>query len=202
MPDTPVTVARIIKPFGLRGRIVVESLTDFPDRFAPGSNPLHRRPALRNNRQPTPETPLGHQTQGRRHPRRRRDPPRRPPPSTRVPAPPPPRGPVLPLPANRPPRSHPGRQGVGLRQKCPRNPRQRRLPGPDPHRRTPRPRPPRLRRRDRPTGRPDDRRGNGDCLAIPGVSSHSRDLRDKVFATARATVNPAGKMIRCMTPAK
>ena len=37
MTDTLVTVARIIKPFGLRGRIVVESLTDFPDRFAPGS---------------------------------------------------------------------------------------------------------------------------------------------------------------------
>ena len=37
MPDTPVTVARVIKPFGLRGRVVVEPLTDFPDRFAPGS---------------------------------------------------------------------------------------------------------------------------------------------------------------------
>ena len=37
MPDSPITVARIIKPFGLRGRVVIESLTDFPDRFAPGS---------------------------------------------------------------------------------------------------------------------------------------------------------------------
>ena len=37
MPDTFINVARIIKPFGLRGRIVIESLTDFPDRFAPGS---------------------------------------------------------------------------------------------------------------------------------------------------------------------
>ena len=37
MPDTPVTVARVIKPFGLRGRLVVEPLTDFPDRFSPGS---------------------------------------------------------------------------------------------------------------------------------------------------------------------
>ena len=37
MPDNPITVARIIKPFGLRGRVVVEPLTDFPDRFAPGN---------------------------------------------------------------------------------------------------------------------------------------------------------------------
>lgn len=37
MPDIPVTVARVIKPFGLRGRLVVEPLTDFPDRFATGS---------------------------------------------------------------------------------------------------------------------------------------------------------------------
>ena len=37
MPDSPITVARIIKPFGLRGRVVIESLTDFPARFAPGS---------------------------------------------------------------------------------------------------------------------------------------------------------------------
>ena len=32
-----VNVGLIVKPFGLRGRVVVEPLTDFPERFAPGS---------------------------------------------------------------------------------------------------------------------------------------------------------------------
>ncbi len=37
MPNDPITVARVIKPFGLRGRVVVDPLTDFTDRFDPGS---------------------------------------------------------------------------------------------------------------------------------------------------------------------
>ena len=37
MPNNSITVARVIKPFGLRGRVAVEPLTDFPERFAPGS---------------------------------------------------------------------------------------------------------------------------------------------------------------------
>ena len=34
-PDL-ITVGRVIKPFGLRGQIVIFPLTDFPERFAPG----------------------------------------------------------------------------------------------------------------------------------------------------------------------
>ena len=32
-----ITVGRVIKPFGLRGQIVIHPLTDFPERFAPGA---------------------------------------------------------------------------------------------------------------------------------------------------------------------
>ncbi len=35
-PPDLINVGRVIKPFGLRGRVVVEPLTDFPERFAPG----------------------------------------------------------------------------------------------------------------------------------------------------------------------
>ena len=34
-PDL-ITVGRVIKPFGLRGQIVIFPLTDFPERFASG----------------------------------------------------------------------------------------------------------------------------------------------------------------------
>jgi 16S rRNA processing protein RimM len=36
-PDTAVTVGRILAPHGVRGEIRVEALTDFPERFEPGS---------------------------------------------------------------------------------------------------------------------------------------------------------------------
>ena len=32
-----VLVGRVLRPFGVRGELKVESLTDFPERFAPGS---------------------------------------------------------------------------------------------------------------------------------------------------------------------
>ena len=35
-PDL-IAVGRVIKPFGLRGQIVIFPLTDFPERFAPGA---------------------------------------------------------------------------------------------------------------------------------------------------------------------
>jgi 16S rRNA processing protein RimM len=34
-PDL-ITVGRVIKPFGLKGQVVIAPLTDFPERFAPG----------------------------------------------------------------------------------------------------------------------------------------------------------------------
>ncbi len=36
-PKTAVTVGRVLAPHGLRGEVKVESLTDFPERFAPGN---------------------------------------------------------------------------------------------------------------------------------------------------------------------
>jgi len=36
-PKTAVTVGRVIAPHGLRGEVKVAPLTDFPDRFQPGS---------------------------------------------------------------------------------------------------------------------------------------------------------------------
>ena len=42
-PDTNlVTIGRVTKPFGLKGQVMVEPLTDFPDRFAPNSTILIR----------------------------------------------------------------------------------------------------------------------------------------------------------------
>ena len=38
-PDL-ISVGRVIKPFGLRGRVVIDPLTDFPERFAPGGSVL------------------------------------------------------------------------------------------------------------------------------------------------------------------
>ena len=38
-PDL-ISVGRVIKPFGLRGRVVIDPLTDFPERFAPGRSVL------------------------------------------------------------------------------------------------------------------------------------------------------------------
>ena len=36
-PDTgPIAIARVLKPIGLKGQVLVEPLTDFPDRFSPG----------------------------------------------------------------------------------------------------------------------------------------------------------------------
>ena len=32
-----IAVGRVLRPWGLRGDVKVESLTDFPERFAPGS---------------------------------------------------------------------------------------------------------------------------------------------------------------------
>jgi len=37
MPEGFVTVGRILRPWGVRGHLKVEPLTDFPDRFSPGS---------------------------------------------------------------------------------------------------------------------------------------------------------------------
>ena len=45
-PKTAVTVGRVLAPHGIRGEVKVESLTDFPERFAPGSRLwLRGRPA-------------------------------------------------------------------------------------------------------------------------------------------------------------
>ena len=45
-PRTAVSVGRVRAPHGIRGEVKVESLTDFPERFAPGSRLwLRGRPA-------------------------------------------------------------------------------------------------------------------------------------------------------------
>ena len=37
MRDSPfLTVGRVLKPWGIRGEVKVEVLTDFPERFSPG----------------------------------------------------------------------------------------------------------------------------------------------------------------------
>ena len=56
-PDL-ITVGRVIKPFGLRGQIVIFPLTDFPERFGAGRRHPHRGPVLRNLGKPASQGPL------------------------------------------------------------------------------------------------------------------------------------------------